>query len=808
MKISYNWLKEYISTDKSPDELSELLTGTGLEVESLEKIQAIPGGLEGLVVGEVISVERHPNADRLSITQVNLGEGSPLQIVCGAPNVAQGQKVAVAQVGATLYPLSGEPFKIKRSKIRGEESFGMICAEDEIGLGPSHEGILVLAAEAVPGTPLGTYFNLEDDWLIEIGLTPNRADAASLIGVARDVAAVLRKQVNYPSVARFQEGTEANPLKVRVENPEACIRYSGLVITGVTVRDSPAWLQDRLKAIGVKCINNIVDITNYVLHETGQPLHAFDMKTIRGGEVLVKTLPENQLFTTLDGIERKLSAEDLMICDAQGGMCIAGVMGGKDSGIKEDTTAVFLESACFSPVSVRRTAKRHGLKTDASFRFERGTDPNGTIYALQRAALLICEIAGGQIPSALVDIYPEPVQETEVAFSYENASRLIGKEIPRDEIRSILTHLGMEIRKEDEKGLLLAVPTSKVDVTREVDVIEEVLRIYGYDNIEMPLKVHASLSYSQKADEGALRNSVADLLSAKGFFEIMSNSLGSSAHSKLAPVFSPDEAIPILNPLSSELDQMRQTLLFSGLQSVAHNLNRKNSDLKFYEFGKVYRRKGTGYAEKRQLALFATGRKVPESWNSVDGKADIFYLKGFVEAIFQKMGIQPDAFQLADEGLLDQAYEWLSGDSRLVLSGSVPNRIAAAFEIEVPVYYAVLEWDVLLSLRKDHGIRYREVPRFPAVRRDLSLLIRQETSFQRLKEIALKTERKILKEVSIFDQYIPGKDHKGQLPPGTKSYALTFTLRDDEKTLTDKQIDQVMQRLIHAFEKEGVEIRK
>ncbi|HEY9559797.1 MAG TPA: phenylalanine--tRNA ligase subunit beta, partial [Anseongella sp.] len=619
MKISYNWLKEYISTDKTPGELATLLTGTGLEVESLEKIQVVPGGLEGLVVGEVLAKWPHPNADRLNLTRVNIGEAEPLQIVCGAANVAEGQKVAVALVGTTLYPLEGDPFQIKKSKIRGEASFGMICAEDEIGWGPSHEGIMELAEDAVPGTPLKKYFDLQEDWLIEIGLTPNRADAASHIGVARDVAAVLRKKVKLPSVEAFRE-TSGETITVQVDDPIACIRYSGLVISDIVVGESPRWLQERLQAIGVKCINNIVDITNYVLHETGQPLHAFDLDAVQGRKVVVKTLSEGTPFVTLDGIERKLSAEDLMICDASDAMCIAGVFGGIGSGIRENTSAIFLESACFNPVNVRRTAKRHGLKTDASFRFERGTDPNVTIYALKRAALLINEIAGGQIASAVIDHYPNKVHPAKVEFSMENACRIIGKQIPDKEIRAILEYLEIEVLREDAGILTLAVPTARVEVTREIDVVEEVLRIYGYDHIEMPTKVNASLFYSGKPDEAAMRHGIADLLSSKGFFEIMTNSLGSAAHSALIPELDPAAGVGILNPLSAELDQLRQSLIFNGLQAIAYNLNRRNSDLKLYEFGRIYERDGSGYREQKRLVLFVSGRKTPEMWNSNDQK--------------------------------------------------------------------------------------------------------------------------------------------------------------------------------------------
>lgn len=807
MKISYNWLKEYIHTDKSPEELSALLTGTGLEVESLEKVQAVPGGLEGLVVGKVVAKRPHPNADRLNITRVETGSGEPLQIVCGASNVAEGQNVAVATVGTTLYPVSGGPFEIKKAKIRGEESWGMICAEDEIGLGNSHDGIMVLPEEASPGTPLKEYFNLHDDWVFEIGLTPNRADATSHTGVARDIAAVLKKKVQYPPVDEFREGS-GSTISVKVENTEACPRYSGLVITDVSVGESPRWLQERLEAIGVKCINNIVDITNYVLHETGQPLHAFDLDEIKGAEVSVKTLPAGSVFVTLDGVERSLSPEDLMICDTEGGMCIAGVFGGVHSGIKEKTRSIFLESACFNPVYIRRTAKRHNLKTDASFRFERGTDPNATVYALKRAALLIGEIAGGQTASAITDIYPEKIEKARVTLSYERARNLIGKEIPPDEIRAILEHLEIDVQEAHPDGLLLAVPTAKVDVTREIDVIEEILRIYGYDNIEMPAKVNASLSYSRKPDEASLRHSISGFLSAKGFFEIMTNSLGSSLHVPLIKELDAGESVHILNPLSSELDQMRQILLFSGLQSVAYNLNRKNADLKLYEFGKVYRLKGKDYEEKRQLALFITGRKIPETWNSSDEKAGIFYLKGFMEAVLQKTGILPDDFLPMNAGHLEDAFGWLAGGAPLARAGKVTEKLLSAFEIEAPVFYAEFEWDHLLKLRADHTIRYREVPRYPSVRRDLSLLMDNQVSFEHLEQIAYAAESRILREVAIFDKYIPEAGQKEKIPAGKKSYALSFILRDDERTLADKQIEQVMQRLIKDFEKEGIEIRK
>lgn len=798
-----------------------MLTDTGLEVEGLEEIQVVPGGLAGLVIGQVKEKRPHPAADRLQLTRVDTGSGKDLQIVCGAPNVDKGQKVVVAPVGTTLYPAGGQPFKIKKARIRGEESFGMICAEDEIGLGDSHDGIMVLPDDAPLGQPVSVYFNLQGDWVFEIGLTPNRADAASHIGVARDLAAVLKKKVNYPSVADFAPDRTTEGIPVEVEDPAACPRYSGLVIKGVRVGDSPDWLKRRLQAIGVKPINNVVDITNFVLHETGQPLHAFDLDEIGGGKIAVRTLAEGTPFTTLDGVERRLSGEDLMICDASKGLCIAGVFGGIGSGIRDSTANIFLESACFSPVSVRKTAKYHGLKTDASFRFERGTDPNLTVYALKRAAILIREVAGGEVVSDVSDHYPEPVKPVEVDLSYEYAARLIGKNIPASEIRSLLEHLEIDILESTESGLKLAVPTARVDVTRQVDVVEEILRIYGYNRVEIPAKVNASLARSGKPDPEAIRHAVAGFLSSNGFAEIMTNSLSSAAYTALIPGLKEAENVKILNPLSSELDTMRQSMLPGGLGSVAYNLNRKSADLKFYEFGKVYRSAGQSYREARKLAVLITGRKQPEQWNSNATEVDFYDLKGYAEAMLSKLDIRVQEWKPVQEGDLETGlagYAATTGDRKapqspnhpitqspnpVVRLGRVSGKILAAFEIEQPVYYAEFDWELILGLRKGHKIRYREVPRYPAVRRDLSLLLDKEITFEQLEQIAYQAEQKILKKVSIFDLYEGEK-----LPSGKKSYALSFFLQDESGTLQEKQIDRVMQRLIDLYSKKGIAIRK
>jgi phenylalanyl-tRNA synthetase beta chain len=799
MKISYNWLKEFIDTDKSPGEISTILTGTGLEVETLEKVQAIPGGLEGLVIGYVKETAQHPNADRLKVTKVDVGGAEDLQIVCGAVNVAAGQKVVVATVGTTVYPTVGEPFKINKSKIRGEVSEGMICAEDEIGLGTDHESIMVLDAGAEIGTPAKSYFKLNDDYVYEIGLTPNRADAASHLGTARDIAAFLKIDIKKPDVSAFKVDSNDSPLEVIVENEQASPRYSGISISGVEVKESPAWLKERLAVIGVRAINNIVDITNYVLHDLGQPLHAFDADAITGNKVIVKNVAKGTLFTTLDGVERKLSADDLMICNAEEPMCIAGVFGGAKSGVHAGTTSIFLESAYFNSVSVRKTAKRHGLKTDASFRFERGTDPDMTVFALKRAALLIQQVAGGKITSQIFDHYPAPVAPFEVEVTYNNINRLIGKVIGNDTITSILKGLDIEIVAETEEGLSLKVPPYRVDVTREVDVIEEILRLYGYNNIEIPTQIRASLNNSVRPEKDTVQNHISDILSANGFNEILANSL-----TKLSYSDDPEHAVKIVNPLSNDLDVMRQTLLFSGLEAVAYNQNRRVADLKLYEFGKVYSHAEGKYIEAQRFSLFLTGANHGEQWNKKQTAASFYNLKAVVDGLLTKLNITDYIVDDSAANNLAYGLQYLRGNKVLVTFGSVAVAALKKADVEKEVYYADFNFDLILNLVRKNIIVYQEVSKFPAVRRDLSMLIDQSVTFGQLKQIAIRTDKKLLKEVNVFDVYQGDK-----LPAGKKSYALSFILQDTEKTLTDKAIDTLMQKLIYNLGKEaGAEIRK
>jgi phenylalanyl-tRNA synthetase beta chain len=802
MKISYNWLKEFIpiaiGTGKTPQEISTILTGTGLEVESVEKVQAIPGGLEGLVIGYVKECGQHPNADRLKVTKVDIGGPGDLQIVCGANNVAAGQKVIVAVAGTTVYPTTGEPFPINKSKIRGEASEGMICAEDEIGLGTDHDGILVLDANAVIGSPAKDYFKLNDDYLYEIGLTPNRADAVSHLGTARDIAAFLKIGITKPDVSAFKVDNNDSKIQLIVENEQAAPRYSGVTISGIAVKDSPQWLKERLAVIGVRSINNVVDVTNYVLHELGQPLHAFDAAAITGNKVVVKNCAEGALFKTLDDIERKLSADDLMICNAEEPMCIAGVFGGAASGVKSTTTSIFLESAYFNAISVRKTAKRHGLKTDASFRFERGTDPDMTVFALKRAALLIQQVAGGTISSDVVDLYPNPVAPFDVELSYAHTHRLIGQVIPHEEIKNIVKALDIEVVSESADGLTLKVPPYRVDVTREVDVIEEILRIYGYNNIYIPTQVRASLSASPRPEKDTVQNMLSDILTANGFNEILSNSLTKSTYSSDL-----DTAVKILNPLSNDLDVMRQTLLFSGLEAIAYNQNRKAADLKLYEFGKVYSVKDDKYNEIQRFAIWLTGATA-EQWNQKPTAVSFYNLKAIVDSLISRLNITD--FTVEDATCQKMAYglQYKRNNKQLVKFGATTTDALKKVDIDKPVFYADFNFDMILSTIKKNKIIFEDVSKFPAVRRDLSMLIDKTVSFGQLKQIALRTERKLLKDVDVFDVYEGDK-----LPAGKKSYALSFILQDSEKTLTDKAIDAIMQKLIYNFGKEvGAEVRK
>lgn len=799
MKISYKWLQQFIQTDKTPDELSLILTNIGLEVESLEKVEGVPGGLEGLVIGYVKECVQHPNADRLKVTKVDVGQAEDLQVVCGANNVAAGQKVVVATVNTTVYPVSGEPFKINKSKIRGEVSEGMICAEDEIGLGHDHDGIMVLDKNARIGAAAKEYFKLEDDFVFEIGLTPNRADAASHLGVARDLAAYLRIPLTLPDISAFNVQEQSLNIPVSVEDKEACPRYSSVTISNITVGQSPDWLKDKLNAIGVRPINNVVDATNYILHDLGQPLHAFDAAAIKGNKVFVRTCPSATVFTTLDEVDRQLSADDLMICNAEEPMCIAGVFGGISSGVTSSTTSIFLESAWFNAVSVRKTSKRHGLKTDASFRFERGTDPDMTVTALKKAAILITELAGGYISSEVSDIYPVPARPFDIEIFFKNVNRLIGKDISPEEIRATLTGLGIAISAETSEGMSLKVPPYKVDVTREVDIIEEILRIHGYNNIDIPTQIKASLNYTAKPDKEVLQNQVADMLTGNGFIEILSNSL-----TKLSYSSKPELAVKILNPLSSDLDVMRQNLLFSGLEAISYNQNRRNADLKLYEFGKVYSLDGENYKESQRLSVFLTGSIEPENWNAKPSAAGFYQLKSAVDMIIARLNIKGLISDDATAGNFSSGIAYRKGEKTLVEFGAVSKPALKQLDISGPVFYADFDWDLVIRSVRNNKISHKEVSRFPSVRRDLSMLLNQEVSFEQLKQIALKTEKSILREVNVFDVYVGNK-----LPEGKKSYALSFVLQDEEKTLADKQIDAIMQKLILNFEKQaGAEIRK
>jgi phenylalanyl-tRNA synthetase beta chain len=798
MKISYNWLKSLINITKTPEEISLILTDIGLEVESLTKVQSIPGGLEGLVVGHVLSCEQHPNADRLRLTSVDIGLDAPLSIVCGAPNVAKGQKVIVAPVNTWVYPLEGDPFEIKKSKIRGEVSEGMICAEDEIGLGKSHEGIMILPEGTEIGKLAKDHFDLQDDFVYLIGLTPNRADAASHLGVARDLAAYLRTDYNLPDVYDASSGS-ASEVKVTVEEPELCPRYTSLTIKGVEVKDSPEWLKEKLIAIGLRPINNIVDITNFVLHELGQPLHAFDADKIAGKHILVKKAEADRSFTTLDGVERKLNKEDLVISDESEPLVIAGVFGGVSSGVTEDTKNVFLESAYFNSVSVRKTAKRHGLNTDTSFRFERGTDPNMTVFAIQRAAYLIQKIAGSKDISEISDFYPNPVSPFSVPVYYKNVQRVIGKEIPKAEIKEIIEALEIWVVADDGELLQTEVPAYKVDVTREIDIIEEVLRIYGYNNIEIQQQMKASLNTSPKPDKEVVQNLVSDFLIANGYHEILNNSL-----TKLAYAEDQEKAVKILNPLSGDLSVMRQTLLFSGLETIEYNQKRRNSSLRLFEFGKTYFLEGEKYVETEHLSLFITGKDASEQWNHQSRPVSFFQIKGAIDGLLKRLNIQ--SFQVQDVAGEAFAYglNYHRGTQSIVSFGAIKSSLLNSMDIENEVFYADINWEVLLKAIRNNSITYREVSKFPSVRRDLALLIDNSVTFSDLERIAQKTDKRILRRVNVFDVY-----QGDRLPAGKKSYALSFTFQDEEKTLTDKQIDALVQKLIINFGKEAnAEVRK
>lgn len=808
MNISYNWLKEYVNFDLTPDEVAAALTSIGLETGDVEEVQSIKGGLEGLVIGEVLTCEPHPNSDHMHITTVNLGQGDPVQIVCGAANVAAGQKVVVATLGTKLYD-GDECFTIKKSKLRGVESNGMICAEDEIGIGTSHEGIIVLPEDVVPGTLAKDYYNIKSDYVLEVDITPNRSDACSHYGVARDLYAWLiqngrQATLKRPSADAFKVDNHDMNIDIVVENTEACPRYAGVAIKNVTVKESPEWLQNKLRLIGVRPINNIVDITNYILHAYGQPMHCFDADKIKGGKIVVKTCPEGTKFVTLDEVERKLSDRDLMICNAEEPMCIAGVFGGLDSGTTETTKDVFLESAYFHPTWVRKTARRHGLSTDSSFRFERGIDPNGTIYALKEAALLVKELAGGEIASEIKDNYPAPIADFPVELSYEYTNALIGKVIPAETIKSIVTSLEMKITGETPEGLSLLVPAYRVDVQRPCDVVEDILRIYGYNNVEIPTSVKSSLSVKGDVDKSVkLQNLVSEQLVGCGFNEIMNNSLTAATYYEGLETYKPEILVQLMNPLSNDLNVMRATLLFGGLESIQHNANRKNADLKFFEFGNCYHFNAekrnpekvlAAYSEELHLGLWITGKRVSNSWAHPDENTSVYELKAYVLNIFRRLGVNFGGLVFGN--LTDDIYSvaisvHTRGGKLLATFGVLHKKIQKAFDIDNEVYYADLNWKELMKAIKNNTVAYKEISKFPAVKRDLALLIDKKVQFAEIEKIAYETDKKLLKSVELFDVY-EGKN----LEAGKKSYAVSFMLQDENATLNDKQIDKVMQKLI------------
>jgi len=820
MNISYNWLKEYLDFDLQPEEVSAALTSIGLETGGVEEVQTIKGGLEGLVIGEVLTCVEHPNSDHLHITTVNVGGEEPLQIVCGAPNVAAGQKVVVAVNGTKLYD-GDEVFTIKRSKIRGVESNGMICAEDEIGIGTDHAGIIVLPAGAVVGTPAKEYYNVKSDYVLEVDITPNRVDGTSHFGVARDLAAYLKQngkptELKRPSVDAFKIDDETPAIEVIVENTEACPRYSGVTIKGVTVKESPEWLKNRLNIIGLRPINNVVDVTNYVLHEMGQPLHSFDAGKVTGDKVIVKTMPEGTKFVTLDGVERTLTDRDLMICNTEEAMCIGGVFGGLDSGVTEQTTDVFLESACFHPTWIRKTARRFGLNTDASFRFERGLDANNTIYVLKRAALLIQEVAGGKITGSIQDVYPNPVQPYTVELTYNKINSLIGKDIPVETVKSILASLEMEIVSETAEGLTIHVPVYRIDVQRDVDVIEDILRIYGYNNIEFSDSVKSNLSYKTATDRSYdLQNLISEQLCGSGFNEIMNNSLTRSAYYDELTTYPVSHCVMLMNPLSADLNGMRQTLLFGGLESIEHNVKRKNGNIRFFEFGNCYdynvekkREDATlaEFSEDYRLGLWVCGDRVENSWAHADEKATVYELKAYVENILIRLGVnlKKVVFGNLSNDMYSTGVSITTTSGReLGTFGIVNRKICKAMDIDFEVYYAELSWTLLMKETKKNKVTFSEISKFPAVKRDLALLLDKSVQFAEIEKIAEESERKLLKEVSLFDVY-EGKN----LPAGKKSYAVSFYLQDETKTLNDKQIDAIMQKIRKNLEsKLGASLR-
>ena len=809
MRISYNWLKQFIKTELKSDEVSDILTDLGLEVEGVDKFESLKGGLQGIVVGHVLTCEKHPDADKLKITTVDLGDGKPpVQIVCGAPNVAAGQKVPIATIGTKLYDKEGNAFEIKKGKIRGQESHGMICAEDELGLGDSHDGILILNEDLKPGTLGSKVFNIENDEVFEIGLTPNRADAMSHMGVARDLRAGLSQkgiisELITPSVSNFKVEKRTLKIDVKVENEKLAPRYCGVTISGVTVKASPEWLQNRLKAIGLTPKNNIVDVTNYVLHELGQPLHAFDAAQIKGNKIIVKTVAAGTKFITLDEIERTLHEEDLMICDEEGPMCIAGVFGGKTSGVSENTKTLFLESAYFNPVSIRKTAKRHTLSTDASFRFERGIDPTITEYALKRAALLIQEVAGGEITSDVVDLYPKKIEDFSVFIHFDKVNKIIGEVIKPETIKKILVSLDIKVNSISDAGLGLTIPSYRVDVTREIDVIEEILRVYGYNNIKIPSKLHATIANSKRTEEFNVQNIIANQLCSLGFNEMMANSLTTPDYIKLSENLKEEFNVLMLNPLSNDLWAMRQSLLFSALEAVSFNINRRRSDLKFFEFGKTYHKLPASYDEEKHLTLTVTGNRNSETWVKPQEKSDFFLFKGHVLNVLCRLGLDKKVTSLPFQNdVFAEGLALAVGKEIIVEFGTIKKAILKHFDIKQEVLYADFNWGTIQKY-VSNKIKYADIPKYPEVRRDFALLVDEKIQFEQLFNIAKQSEKNLLKDINLFDVY-----QGNNLPEGKKSYAVSFILQDNSKTLTDTQIDKIMSKLQGDFESQlGASLR-
>ena len=814
MNISYKWLKEYVDFDLTAQQVCDALTSTGLEVDALEEVQSIKGGLKGLYVGKVLTCEAHPNSDHLHVTTVDLGKGEPSQIVCGAPNVAAGQKVIVADLGCVLYDGDKE-FVIKKSKLRGVDSCGMICAEDEIGIGTDHAGIIVLPEDAVVGTPAAEYYHLESDWLIEVDITANRADGLSHWGVARDLYAWLKSngyetKMHRPDCSKFTVDNHDLPIEVKIENTEACKRYACVSVSDCEVKESPEWLKNKLNTIGLRPINNIVDITNYVMMAYGQPLHCFDADMVTGHQIVVKTMPDGTPFQTLDGEEHKLSDRDLAICNAEEPMCIAGVFGGKGSGTYETTKNVVLESAYFHPTWIRKSARRHGLSTDASFRFERGVDPNGTIYALQQAAILCKELAGGKVSMDIVDVYPEKMENAVVDLSYQYVHGLVGKEIPADKIKAICESLEMKVLEETAEGLKLEIPGYRVDVTRPCDVVEDILRIYGYNNVEIPTQLKGSLVIKGDEDQKhKLANLVSEQLVGEGFNEILNNSLTKGAYYEGHNAYAADNCVKIMNPLSTDLNVMRQTLLFGGLESVQHNVNRKRQNLRFFEFGNVYTfdpekanldNPMQAYKEQYHAALWLTGKRVEGSWAHANEDSNFYELSAYVENILRRIGVKPGMIvrkktenDIFSAGLTIEN----RGGKKLIEMGIITKKLQKQFGLDAPVYYAELNWTALMKVIKKNEVLYTEVPKFPAVSRDLALLVDNAVEFAQIEQIARQTEKKLLKKVELFDVYEGDK-----LPAGKKSYAVNFILQDEEKTMGDKQIEAIMNKLIAQLKKQ------